>query len=473
MPVPVLTTTEMRSWEQATWDLGQSESNVIDRVGACVARQALDCTRPGDRLLFLAGKGHNGDDVRAAAWHCTGRRVTLLAVSDPATARSLLASALEPPPALIVDGLFGIGLNRPLSADWIRLIETVNAAPTPVLAVDVPSGLSADTGQPLGTAVRAAITLTVGAPKRGLLAPAAAPYVGRLEVATKTGLAPCPVTTALSWTLPDDFHEFPPPRPPEAHKGKFGHLGILAGSLGYHGAAVLAARGAQRAQPGLVTLRPSPDVYVPVASQLQSVMVQSCPPESAWPTNLSALLVGPGLAAPSLPSNVASEVRSGWRSAPWPVVADASALDWLPPGPTQTPALRVITPHPGEAARLLESSPASVQSDRCAALRALSARYGNCWVVLKGRHTLVGRNSDAIHVNPSGNPGLAQGGSGDLLAGFLAGLLAQPSLLQDPLQTIRYAVWAHSQAADDLAASRKAWTVEELAQALGSSRPHP
>jgi len=152
----------------------------------------------------------------------------------------------------------------------------VNQSKIPVLAVDVPSGLNADTGEVYGAAVEAAVTLTVGAPKIGMLAPGAWPFVGRLEVATDVGLVPCPPPASrdeLHWTLPEDFAGFPPRRAVAAHKGSFGHLAIVAGSFGFHGAAVLAARGAQRAQPGLITLFTQEDVYHPIASQLQSVMV--------------------------------------------------------------------------------------------------------------------------------------------------------------------------------------------------------
>jgi NAD(P)H-hydrate epimerase len=130
--------------------------------------------------------------------------------------------------------------------------------------------------------------------------------------------------------------------------------------------------------------------------------------------------------------------------------------------------VRVITPHPGEAARLLKMPSKNVQADRRAALRELSRRYGNCWVVLKGHQTLIGRDTGDIFVNPSGNPHLAQGGSGDALAGFIAGLLAQPALQADPAKTIRYAVWQHGLAADHLQMTRRNWVVEDLIETLGN-----
>jgi NAD(P)H-hydrate repair Nnr-like enzyme with NAD(P)H-hydrate dehydratase domain len=148
---------------------------------------------------------------------------------------------------------------------------------------------------------------------------------------------------------------------------------------------------------------------------------------------------------------------------------DASALFWIPAGPTPPGAIRVITPHPGEAARLLETSVTEVQHQRTQALQELSRRWGQCWVVLKGHLTLTGRAKGSLRVNNSGNPHLAQGGSGDLLAGYLAACLAQPDLQTDPARTIQYAVWKHGHAADQLNRHHPNWTVEDLAVVLGQS----
>jgi NAD(P)H-hydrate repair Nnr-like enzyme with NAD(P)H-hydrate dehydratase domain len=149
------------------------------------------------------------------------------------------------------------------------------------------------------------------------------------------------------------------------------------------------------------------------------------------------------------------------------MVVDASALAWLPPGAIGSQALRVITPHPGEAARMLGSTAKEVQADRGRSLRQISERFGNCWVVLKGHQTLIGRSRGEIYVNTTGNPHLAQGGSGDVLSGFLGGLIAQPALCAQPQRTIPYAVWQHGAAADWLQARFANWTVEELIPQLG------
>jgi NAD(P)H-hydrate epimerase len=472
MPIPVINIAQMREWESATWATGQTEAEVIRRVGKKIARRARKLTSADDLILILAGKGHNGDDAVAAREVLDSRHVEMLAVADPEADLPKLAQALHQKPALIIDGLFGVGLNRPLDERWIKFIAAVNASKIPVLAVDVPSGLNADTGENFGAAIEAAVTLTVGAPKTGMLAPAAWPFVGRLEITGDVGLVPCPLTSELNWTLPDDFEDFPPRRAVDGHKGTFGHLAIVAGSFGFHGAAVLAARAAQRAQPGLVTLFTQENVYHPVASQLQAVMVKLWTPDTKLLEAASGVLFGPGLAALDMTEQMKGIIRRFWRDWPLPLVVDASALDWLAPQPAMAPnTVRVVTPHPGEAARMLNSTVPEVQADRPRALREISRRFGNCWVVLKGHQTLIGRAGGEMFVNSSGNPHLAQGGSGDALAGYLAGLLAQSRLGgTDAEKTIRYAVWQHGAAADELQARRANWTVEDLVNELGNAR---
>ena len=437
-----------------------------------MAERALRLTLPKEKILILAGKGHNGDDARAALPHLSERETTLLGVLEPSDALEKLSLACKDArkPKLILDGLFGIGLSRPLNDDWRKLIATVNEENIPVLAIDVPSGIDADTGEIRGAAIRASVTLTLGAVKRGLLAPTAIPFVGRLEVAPEIGLTPCPFSNELNWTLSEDFFGFPPPREVATHKGTYGHVAIVAGSLGYHGAAVLAARGALRAQPGLVSVFTPENIHQPVASQLQSAMVHPWKSVKDFPDSITAILFGPGLAATDLPANLKKEMIKVWEQNALPVIADASGLGWLPAVKNFPNTLRIITPHPGEAARLLGISTESVQAERVAALRQLSARYGNCFVVLKGHQTLVGRSGGEIFINSSGNPFLAQGGSGDVLAGYLAGLLAQPILQSDALKTIRYAVWQHGAAADLLSSERTNWTIEDLLEVLGRER---
>jgi ADP-dependent NAD(P)H-hydrate dehydratase / NAD(P)H-hydrate epimerase len=467
MPIPILSVSQMRDWEKATWAAGRTETEVISRVGHIVAVRAKQMTRTGDLIVVLAGKGHNGDDARQASQNFSDREIYLVNVTDPDAAADDFRSQLALQPGLIIDGLFGIGLNRPLTKNWMKLFEEINASRVPILSIDVPSGINSDTGEPEGAAIRSSVTLTLGAPKRGLLNPMAWPYVGRLEVAPDIGLFSRPPVGELQWSVRDDFVNYPPSRPVEGHKGTFGHVAIFGGSTGYHGAAVLASRGALRARPGLVSVFTSEHVYLPVACQLQAAMVHPWRAAARLPEGTSAILFGPGFAAANLPRELREEMVALWQESPVPVVVDASGLDWLPPGPVESRAARIITPHPGEAARLLRISSTDVGKNRPKALCDISRRYGQCFVILKGHQTVVGSSQHGAFVNSSGNPFLAQGGSGDVLAGFVAGLVAQPILQKDVLTLLRYAVWDHGATADYLNAKQRNWTVENLVESLG------
>jgi NAD(P)H-hydrate epimerase len=470
MSVPIINSAQMREWERATWATGQTEAEVICRVGQKIAARAHELTRPGDTILILAGKGHNGDDARAAQKFLAERKVEILNVTSPENDLPKLKSALLKNPALIIDGLFGIGLNRAFDEGWKKFIAAVNESKIPVLAVDVPSGLNAETGEHFGAAIEAAITLTIGAPKIGMLAQSAWPFVGQLEIAGDVGLIPCPFKIELNWTQPEDFRDFPPRRAIAGNKGTFGHLAIVAGSFGFHGAGILTSCAAQRAQPGLVTLFTDEKIYGAVASRLQAAMVNVWKPKLKFPDSTSAILIGPGLATPGIAGKMKAFTQKLWRDSDLPMVVDASALDWLPAGAFSKNATRVITPHPGEAARLLKTTAQKIQKNRVESLREISKRFGNCWVVLKGNQTLVGQSRGDIFANPSGNPHLAQGGSGDVLAGFIAGLIAQPELQTDVGKTIRYTVWQHGATADQLQATSANWVVEDLVEKIGDAR---
>jgi ADP-dependent NAD(P)H-hydrate dehydratase / NAD(P)H-hydrate epimerase len=469
--LPVLSVQQMRQWEKATWATGQTAENVIQSVGRRLGQRLRELSKPGESIWIVAGKGHNGDDARAALPELAERNVVVFDVSDPARGLAEISGKIGnnagAPPRWIVDGLFGIGLSRSLDGAWRQLIDTLNNSGIPIVAVDVPSGLNADTGEPEGAAIRAEVTLTVGAPKAGLLK--GPEHTGRVEALSDVGLIECTLDSELWWTEAGDFRGLPPRRPVAGNKGTFGHVAIIAGSPGYHGAAVVSARGALRARPGLVTVFPQAGVYVPVAAQLQSAMVHAWQPGKPIPRGCSALLVGPGLAAADVPDAMKQEMRTHWHCSPEAMVVDASALDWLDGGPVPEGAVRVITPHPGEAGRMLDSNAEAVQADRLGALRRLSKRFGGCCVVLKGHQTLTGRSAGKVFVNSSGNPYLAQGGSGDLLSGYLAGLVAQPHWRRDVLLTARFAVWQHGATADALSQTQANWTLEELAARLGET----
>jgi NAD(P)H-hydrate epimerase len=467
MPLPVISVAQMREWEQSTWASGQTEAEVIRRVGRALASHALARTRPGELILVVAGSGHNGDDARAASGHLSDRRVETVSVTDPDAALPVLDQWLATHPALVVDGLLGIGLNRPLEGAWLEIVRRINQSGCPVLAVDVPSGLNAETGEPLPEAIQATVTLTVGAPKAGLLRPAAWPFVGRLEVAAEVGLLPCPATGELQWTLPEDFRGLPLRRESHGHKGTYGHLAIIAGNVGHAGAAVLAARAAQRARPGLITVITTQNAYYAVSAQCQAAMVVPWTTEFQLGDHYSAMLIGPGLANEDVPEALPALLRRLWRNARFPIITDASGITWMDPAPTPHNSIRVVTPHPGEASVLLKSTSPQVQANRLESLRQIARRYGNPWVVLKGHQTLIGRQDGPVFVNSSGGPYLAQGGSGDVLAGYLSGLIAQPAWQQNLAQTVRYAVWQHGAAADALETRQPNWVVEDLAAELG------
>lgn len=462
----------MRQWEKDTWATGQSAGKVIQLVGQRLAQRIVELSKPGDAIWIVAGNGHNGDDARAALPGLSDRKVVLLNVTDPSQGRhdflEKIQSSAGHPPSWIVDALFGIGLSRPLDDQWRQLIDVLNNSRVPILAVDVPSGLNADTGEAEGAAIQAELTLTVGAPKTGLLKGPA--FTGRVEVLSDVGLAECSIESELNWTSAEDFGGLPPRRPVVSNKGNFGHVAIIAGSRGYHGAAVLSAWGALRARTGLVSVFPQESAYVPVAAQLQSAMVHAWQAGKSQPKNCTALLFGPGLAAEDVPGSLKEEMRTHWHRSPLAMVVDASALDWLEAGPAPAGAFRLITPHPGEAGRVLGSSAEAVQADRLGALRQLSKKFGDCCVILKGHQTLVGRSTGNVFVNSSGNPFLAQGGSGDLLSGYVAGLLAQPDWRRDAVLAARFAVWQHGATADNLSQTRPNWTLEELAAHLGEAR---
>lgn len=462
---PVLSVAAMRAWEAASWAAGVGPSDVIRSVGAGLANWIRSRFPSGGRVLLLCGRGNNGADVRAAADLLPGWEVDLVEVIDPGPALARLRSALAARPALVVDGLFGIGLNKPLAGAWVALVSLVNDAGLDVLAMDVPSGLDADTGEIRGAAIEARWTLTVGAPKRGLLEARAARWVGRLEVLSDVGLIQWreDLTGKDGWMgAAREFAGWPPRRDPAGHKGAFGHVCLFAGNVGYHGAAVLAARAALRARPGLVTVVTPAGCLFPVASQLAAVMVHPWRDGMDLPARTTCVLFGPGLAG-HLPRGLVECLRRLWSGSPLPVVADASGLDHLPAGGGPAGALRVVTPHPGEAGRLLGIGTDVVEADRSRSVRRLSERIGGGIAVLKGRGTLVMQAGGEPWLNPTGNVGLAQGGTGDVLAGFLAGSLAQPGLAVEALRTVRGAVFRHGEAADQLEARGEPWSAEDLA----------
>ena len=465
MPLPVISVSQMRDWEERTWRSGVTEKSVMQLAGESLAARILQLTAPGQLVLLLAGKGNNGEDTRIAADCLPGRSITLLSIDCADESFSNLAKCLKKHPALIVDGLFGIGLNRNLDDKWVELIRAVNGSGSQILAVDCPSGLNSDTGLPMGAGVRANSTLTFGAPKTGLIGGAAADYVGSLVVEPDIGLIGVRPESEYYWLIDADMCGMTPLRSPTSHKGSFGHAGLVVGSTGYHGAALFAARSSLRARPGLVSV--FTHAYLPVACQIQSVMVHPWGKDCIDALSKStSILIGPGLAGSDVEETTRQVTRNLWRESANPIIVDASALDWLRDIKVEVDAPRIITPHPGEAARLLNCSVKSVQEDRIESARELARVYEST-VVLKGRHTIIAQKEGPIMINSTGNSDLAQGGSGDVLAGYIAGILAQPLFQDKVIQGVAYSVWKHGKAAERLSQKIENWGMDQLIEEIG------
>jgi len=351
-------------------------------------------------------------------------------------------------PALVVDGLLGIGLVREVEGALAVLIERINAARTPILAIDVPSGLDADTGAIRGVAVRATHTLTFLGRKPGLFTGDGLECAGAVTLDT-LGVSQDDPALHGALLTPQELHGWLQPRRRNAHKGTFGTLGVIGGARGMVGAAMLAARAGLRTGAGKVfvgLLAPEAPTY---DSQSPELMLRSVDD-----TLLADVLVaGPGAGmSPSdtsltafdrvhLPAAIASEK---------PLVLDADALNAIAGQETLQAAVAkrgyptILTPHPGEAARLLASTPAKIQSDRIGAALALAKRF-HAEVVLKGAGSVCAGPTGAWSINSTGNPGLASGGTGDALAGMIGALLCQGL---EAREALAYAVCLHGAAAD-------------------------
>jgi ADP-dependent NAD(P)H-hydrate dehydratase / NAD(P)H-hydrate epimerase len=358
-----------------------------------------------------------------------------------------------------VDALLGTGIKDAPSGWCANAIRRLNALDCGVVAVDVPSGVNSDTGAAPGEAVRADHTVTFAYPKLGLLLHPGFELAGRLHAAdigfpwaslqppvdiSLLGCAPGRISAAItcshSLREPDGWEKLLQKRPPESNKGDYGHVGILAGSRGMAGAPALVARAAQRSGAGLVTVLTAESAQPILAAKLDEQMTRPLPEtdgavaESALDAVLefaqiaSALCIGPGLT--THPETVRLVIRLV-REAAVPVVLDADGLNALAQEPEAAAArsagavgVLVLTPHPGEAARLLGTSIAQVQSDRVGSVRKLARKF-HAIAVLKGRHTLIASPDGAVCINTTGNPGMATGGMGDTLTGVIGALLAQ------------------------------------------------
>ena len=482
MRVP--TSAEIAALDRAATDTyGISVRTLMEQAGRGVAEAALRIlgARPG-RIAVLAGKGNNGGDgfVAARLLRAAGAQVTAVLVAPAeeytgeagrtlADARAAGVEIAATPPIalgaydLIIDALFGTGFRGPARGAPRALIEAANASRAPVLAVDVPSGLDADTGQPEGPAIHAVATVTMGLPKVGLLVYPGAELAGTIYVADigyPPALADDPsVPTHL--VTPGMVRTALPARPPDSHKGSYGRTLIVAGSIGFTGAAALAALGALRSGAGLVTLCVPAAIYPIIAGLLIEAMPRPVDDDggrlaaSSWSAireaaaAADAVAAGPGL---GLSGGVGAVVEGLLREGR-PLVLDADALNALA---ARTDALAaaagplVITPHPGELARLTGAPVQAIQADRLAAARAAAARF-RCVVVLKGARTVVAQPGGEACIVPTGNPGMATGGMGDVLTGMIASLLGQGVA---PAAAAWSGAYLHGLAADLIAAER-------------------
>jgi hydroxyethylthiazole kinase-like uncharacterized protein yjeF len=414
-------------------------------------------------FLVTGGRGLSGD-AAVQLGICRQAELPILEV----TSGDGLAAALEAAAEceVVVDALFGTGLTRPLEGLFAQVVAAVSALPAPCVAVDLPSGLSASQARPIGPCVQADLTVTFAAPKVAHIFPPAADAVGEMVV-TDLGIPPRLVEEVeeeagdLHLLMGEELAELLPEREPDTHKGDYGHALIAAGSPGKAGAAILAARAAVRAGAGLVTAAvPEPILQTVDLGSVES-MTLGLPAgaagqiaERAADVLLDAaegkavLALGPGLGQE--PSTAAA-IRRAVLECPLPLVLDADGINAFAGRAGELARRRaetVLTPHPGELARLLGISAAQIQEDRVAAARGAAEETGAI-VVLKGHLTLVASGT-AVFVNPTGNPGMATGGTGDVLTGLVAGLLAQGL---DALDATLVAVYLHG-LAGDLAAGR-------------------
>ncbi len=459
---PVVTAAEMRALDRATIDeIGLPGLTLMETAGRAVARAVT-----ARNVAAVCGPGNNGGDgyvvarvlrdagIDAVVYLAvdrsaiTGDAKTHLEIYEraggvvlPADAEAIAQSEL------VVDALFGVGLARPIEGRLAELVAAMNRAGRR-LAVDIPSGLDADTGRVLGTCVEADATVTMGALKVGLVSAPGFAKCGVVEVADIGIPAGVLATQGVRAGLVEESDVHGWLRAPQAldHKGTRGHALVVAGMPGMRGAGRLAATSALRAGAGLVTLAASGDVHADDSVMTRSLEVAL----GSLLENKAAVVIGPGLGQSDLAAAWVGEVLV----AGVPAVMDADALNLIA-GVTEALAKAagpvVITPHPGEAARLLGITTAQVEADRLAAARTLAQRT-HAIVVLKGARTIVcdGTLGDEFcSINPTGGPELATGGSGDVLSGVIGGLLAQGLA---PADAARAAVWVHGAAGDSLGA---------------------
>jgi NAD(P)H-hydrate epimerase len=449
-------------------ELGIPGMVLMENAARGVVRMFLDHFNPSDgsHVVLICGPGNNGGDgyVVARYLHERGLKTTVMILSalkkikgDAFTNLEVIKQMdleiLEIPgkdawikcrPFIescdyIVDGLLGTGLNSPVRGFYAQVIEEINASACPVTSIDIPSGLNADTGQIMGKAIHADLTVTFGFPKIGQLIFPGAELVGRL---TNIDIG---IPEAIAERVPGNYHliepgHFSPLIPFERqdiHKGDRGHLLILSGSTGKTGAASLTTLGALRVGAGLVTLGIPSSLNAILENKLTEPMTSPLPETADGTLSLkaekdiirlmkgkTALVLGPGL---STHEETTQLVRRIISRCPLPMVIDADGLNALSEDLgvlSKCKHKAILTPHPGEMARLTGTETADVQADRLGTATSFVKKHG-CFLVLKGARTIITEPDGQLYVNPTGNPALSGGGSGDVLTGMIGGLMAR------------------------------------------------
>jgi len=489
----ILTAAEMREVDRLTSKKAHVPGlRLMENAGRSVAEfiQARLPDKKRRHVIVVCGKGNNGGDglVCARYLQASGARVAVHLIGNlpdvkgdaainlrrwKRTGKLAVERALKEDARvefqagdIIVDALVGTGVRGPLEGHLAEIVRAVNQHPPGcvVIAVDIPSGLNADTGDAPGPVVVADHTVTFTAPKPGLVLRAGPEYVGDLVVCEIGSPRPLIEETGrgqLRWSEPSEFTQFALPRKASGHKGDYGHALVVAGSVGKSGAAVLAGTAALRAGAGLVTVATPEPILPVVAAHTPEIMTESLAAtvtgsvsERCLEGNLfgkilqgkRALAVGPGL---TTHAETQSFVRTVVGAREVPIVLDADGLNAFAGrgGELLSPkGLLAVTPHPGEMARLVGCSIQEVQARRIDIALQAAANWNAC-VVLKGHQTVIAAPDGRAWVNSTGNPGMATGGTGDVLTGILAGLTAQYGVDSWP-EMLAWGVYLHGLAGD-------------------------
>ncbi len=485
----VATAAEMREIDRRTIDeFGIPGSVLMERAGLAVAGRVQELF-PKGKVIVVAGGGNNGGDGIVAGRNLFNRgwnaKVLLLSrenrLSPDCLAQYRTARKMGVPvefrteinsrdlhSAIVIDAIMGTGLSAEVKPAIAGIIDAINTSGVRVVAVDIPSGISSDTGEVMGEAMRADYTVTFGLPKRGHFLHPGSAFSGRLFV-EETGF---PASLLLSdgimvdITSAEDVSPLIPERPAYSHKGDYGHVFVLAGSRGKTGAALMTGRACLRAGAGLVTIGVPESLVEIFESAVTEEMVLPLPDNGAGVlaerayaavmdflnSTADVLALGPGL---TRNHEITGLVRRTLLSSTVPMVIDADAINALARDREILKSIKapaVLTPHPGEMARLLSSAGkrAEVERDRIGTASRFAAENGLC-VVLKGAPTVIASPEGRTFINSTGNPGMATAGSGDVLTGILAGLMGQGL---NPVEASLLGVHLHGAAAD-LAVSEK------------------